>query len=198
MAFGLTAAQVALGGAVGGALLGGGGSGSQSSTQTASKEPWAPAQPYIKKNLENEAALQEYYRKTPFNQQQIEGYSNLFGDIGNFRNNVAPGLMDFANRGMTSSYQRQRGGAPGSAGGYGGAVQPGGLLQSGPGAFSVNRAPSLLDLNGAQNPFSNGAIPTQAAPVAPAAEVPAPELTNEEKMIKRLMSGGSLLDFEKG
>lgn len=197
MAFGFSAAQVALGGAVGGALLGGGGSGSQSSTQTASKEPWAPAQPYIKKNLENEAALQDYYRKTPFNQQQIEAYSNLFGDIGNFRNSIAPGLMDFANKGMTSSYQRQRGGAPGSVAGYGGSVQPGGLLQSGQGAFSVNRTPSLLDLNGAQNPFAKGAIPAESA--ASVAETTAPEMTPEEKMIQAMLKGGSLMDYyDKG
>lgn len=165
MALGLSSALVALGGAIGG-LLGGGSGGSQTATQTANKEPWGPAQKYILDNLQKEAALQNYYQKSPFNPQQLLGYSNLFGDIGNFRNNVAPGLMDFANRGMTSSYQRQRGGAPGSAGGYGGAVQPGGLLQSGQGAFSVNRTPSLLDLNVAQNPFANGAI-TETKPVAP-------------------------------
>jgi len=126
-------------------------------------------------NLKNEAALQNSLQKNPFNHQQVEGYSNLFGDIGNFRNNVAPGLMDFANRGMTSSYQRQTGGPVGSGGGYGGNVRPGGLMQSGQGAFSVNRGAGLgqnglLDLNGAQNPYSNGLI-QQPAP-APVAQAP--------------------------
>lgn len=197
MAFGLSAASVLpIAGAVLGGM-GGGGGGQQTTSSTATKDPWGPAQPYIKKNLENEAALQEYYRKTPFNQQQIEGYSNLFGDIGNFRNNVAPGLMDFANKGMTSSYQRQRGGAPGSVAGYGGSVQPGGLLQSGQGAFSVNRTPSLLDLNGAQNPFAKGAIPAESA--ASVAETTAPEMTPEEKMIQAMLKGGSLMDYyDKG
>lgn len=74
-----------------------------------------------------------------------------------------PGLMDFANKGMTSSYARQTGGAPGSGGGYGGDVRPGGLTQSGQGPFSVARGAqpqqnTMLDLNGAQNPYTNGSI----------------------------------------
>ena len=144
-----------------GGLFGAASSGNTTTGATQSRDPWGPAQPHILRNLQNEADLQSYYQKTPFNAQQQQGYSNLFGDIGNFRDNVAPGLMDFANRGMTSSYQRQRGGAPGSGGGYGGAVQPGGMSQSGQGPFSVARGVQqngLLDLNGAQNPYTNGAI----------------------------------------
>ena len=118
-------------GSIIGALLGASSAGNTTTGATQSRDPWGPAQPHILRNLQNEADLQQHYQKTPFNAQQQQGYSNLFGDIGNFRDNVAPGLMDFANRGMTSSYQRQRGGAPGSGGGYGGAVQPGGMSQSG-------------------------------------------------------------------
>ncbi len=163
---------LSLGASLVGGLLGSKSSRSSTTQATASQDPWAPAQPYILQNLQNEAALQTQLQKTPFNQQQIEGYSNLFGDIGNFRDNVAPGLMDFANRGMTSSYQRQTGGAVGSGGGYGGAVKPGGLLSSGrAGPFSVatgagarnTGANGLLDLNGAQNPYANGAIPLPAS-----------------------------------
>lgn len=148
-------------GSIIGALLGASSAGNTTTGATQSRDPWGPAQPHILRNLQNEADLQQHYQKTPFNAQQQQGYSNLFGDIGNFRDNVAPGLMDFANRGMTSSYQRQRGGAPGSGGGYGGAVQPGGMSQSGQGPFSVARGVQqngLLDLNGAQNPYTNGAI----------------------------------------
>lgn len=150
-----------------GGLLGSKAGGDQQQTATATKDPWAPAQPYMLDNLKNEASLQQYYQATPFNQQQTEGYSNLFGDIGNFRNNVMPGLMDFANKGMTSSYQRQSGGNPGSGGGYGGAVQPGGMRQAGQGPFSVNQGAQqgvngLLDLNGAMNPHANGAIKAPA------------------------------------
>lgn len=149
-------------GAIAGGLLGflGNRDSGKANETTTTRDPWAAAQPYMLKNLQNEADLQSYYQKTPFNAQQQQGYSNLLGDIGNFRDNVAPGLMDFANRGMTSSYQRQRGGTPGSGGGYGGAVQPGGMSQSGQGPFSVARGAQnpMLDLNVAQNPYANNAI----------------------------------------
>lgn len=150
-------------GAIAGGLLGflGNRDSGKANETTTTRDPWAAAQPHILRNLQNEADLQQHYQKTPFNAQQQQGYSNLFGDIGNFRDNVAPGLMDFANRGMTSNYQRQRGGAPGSGGGYGGDVVPGGIRQSGQGPFSVARGAQqngLLDLNGAQNPYTNGAI----------------------------------------
>lgn len=162
-------------GSIIGGLLGAAGGGSSTTQATQSKDPWGPAQPYILGNLQKEAALQDYYAKTPFNAQQQQGYSNLFGDNQNFRDNIAPGLMNFANQGMTSSYQRATGGAVGSGGGYGGARMPGGMSQGGAGPFSVNRGAvsgqnSLLDLNGAQNPYSNGAIqaPKAAAPAASA------------------------------
>ena len=141
-----------------GGLFGAGASGDTKTGATQSRDPWAPAQPFILKNLQNESDLQGYYQKTPFNQQQQQGYSNLFGDIGNFRDNVAPGLMDFANKGMATSYQRQRGSAPGSIGYGSPTAQP----QSPVGPFSVARGAQvqnpLLDLNGSQNPYTNGSI----------------------------------------
>lgn len=151
-----------------GGLFGAGASGDTKTGATQSRDPWAAAQPYMLKNLQNEADLQSYYQKTPFNQQQQQGYSNLFGDIGNFRDNVAPGLMDFANKGMTTSYQRQQGGAPGSVG-YGGG---GGNVQSGSGPFSMARGAQvqnpMLDLNGAQNPYVNGGIKAPEPKAQPA------------------------------
>ena len=162
-------------GSIIGGLLGAAGGGSSTTQATQSKDPWGPAQPYILGNLQKEAALQDYYANTPFNAQQQQGYSNLFGDNQNFRDNIAPGLMSFANQGMTGSYQRATGGPVGSGGGYGGARMPGGMSQGGAGPFSVNRGAvsgqnSLLDLNGAQNPYSNGAIqaPKAAAPAVSA------------------------------
>ena len=164
---------------LGATLLGGllGSQANKDQTQTVSKDPWGPAQPYLLDNLARNKQLQDYYQKTPFNPQQIQNYSNLQGDIGNFRDNVMPGLMDFANKGMTSSYQRQTGGAVGSGGGYGGAVVPGGMRQSGTGPFSVAQGAGarstgvngLLDLNGAQNPFSaqNQPPSTQTAAMNP-------------------------------
>lgn len=153
-------------GSILGGLLGASSSGNTTTGATQSSDPWGPAQPHILRNLQNEQQLQEFYQKTPFNAQQQQGYSNLFGDIGNFRDNVAPGLMDFANRGMASNYQRQRGSAPGSVG-YG--AQPA-APQVAPGPFSVARGAQvqnpMLDLNGAMNPYTNGSIKAtaQAAP----------------------------------
>ena len=172
-----------IGGLMGGDEGGDGGGGQQQSTASKS-EPWAPAQPYILDNLKDTKKLQDFYRKTPFNPQQQTSYQNLFGDLDNFRQNIAPGLMGFANKAMTSNYQRQRGGAPGSGGGYGGPVQPGGLMQSGQqGPFSApqGKAYGLLDFN-AQNPYTNGGI-TADAPVEKAPEAaPVVAKTFQEQM----------------
>ncbi len=145
------------------------GGGSEDSTTTSTSTPWAPAQPYMLRNLEDTEKLGNYYKANPFNKQQIDSYSNLFNDLNSFRQNTAPGLMNFANQGMTSNYQRPRVSAPGGVAGYGGSNAPrqqtqqssggsGGLL----GPFSVAQgggsSGGLLDLNGAQNPFANGSV----------------------------------------
>ena len=145
-----------------GGLFGGG---NDEQTSTSKNEPWAPAQPFMLRNLQDTEKLGNYYKQNPFNKQQIDNYSNLFSDNNNFRSNIAPGLMNFANQGMTGQYQRATGGRPGDGAGYGGARQPGGrsggLLGASPGPFSVGQGAQsggLLDLNGAQNPFNNGGI----------------------------------------
>lgn len=153
----------------GGALLGAMSSGGSSSGQSARSEPYAPAQPYIIDNLKDTAALKNYYKQNPFNPQEQASYQNIFGDLDNFRKNMAPGLMDFANNAMGSSYQRQRGGAPGGGGGYGGPMQAAGVQpNSQPRPFSVapGKQYGLLDFK-AQNPYANGAIPVAASPAAP-------------------------------
>ena len=142
------------------------GGGNDEQTQTSTNAPWAAAQPFMLRNLQDTEKLGNYYKQNPFNKQQTESYSNLFSDNNNFRNNIAPGLMNFANQGMTGGYQRATGGRPGDGAGYGGARQPGGrsggLLSASAGPFSVGQSGAqsggLLDLNGAQNPFANGGI----------------------------------------
>ena len=95
-------------GPVAGAVVGGvmnkgkGGGGSQ----TASKEPWAEAAPWIKDNIKTGQDLQRYYQQNPFNSLQQTGYQNQFADLDQFRNQMAPGLMNFANKLMGSNYQR--------------------------------------------------------------------------------------------
>lgn len=115
--------------------------------QTASKEPWSAAAPWLKDNLAIGKALQGYYQKNPFNQQQMTGYQNLFSDVDNYRNAVSPGLLAITNKYLN------KGGSPGVS-----------LLSSGtPGKADAGgyapmaRSFGLLDFDG-MNPFKNGAI----------------------------------------
>lgn len=187
-------------GSIAGPLLGGLFGGEDSQTE-AKREPWAPAQPYILDQLKSGKKLQDYYQQNPFNQQQQTSYQNLYGDLDNFRQNVAPGLMNFANNAMTSSYQRRPVGNPGDGAGYTRGQQqqpmqqpmhrlqqqpqqqPQGLLQSEP--FSVPQRPNqsygLIDFQ-AQNPFTNGAIPAEAAPPVSTAPAQQPLMDEDGRM----------------
>lgn len=112
-------------GSIAGGLLGGFGSKKSSGgTETAKKEPWEAARPWLIDNLATGQNLQKYYQQNPFNQQQQQAYNDLFGDLSNFRSQIAPGLFDKANQMMGSNYQRQSYARPGMAG-Y---SQGGGLL----------------------------------------------------------------------
>jgi hypothetical protein len=84
------------------------------------------AMPYALQNLKTNDFLQKFYQKQPFNDQQKTGYQNQNNLIDSFNGQVAPGLLNFANGMMGQSYSRQKGGAPGSAGGYGGLMQESG------------------------------------------------------------------------
>lgn len=104
-------------GPVAGAVVGGMMGGDDQQTQTQSRDPWGPAQPWLRQNLQTGQNLQGYYQQNPFNQLQRTSYQNIAGDIDNFRNNINPGLMDFANRLMGTNYSRQGGPSSGSGGG---------------------------------------------------------------------------------
>ena len=114
MSFGAVAASVA-GAAVGGMMSDGGGGGQQ----TASKDPWGPAQKPLQNSLETGQGLENYYQQNPFNPLQQAGYQNLFADLDNFRNVMAPQAMAFNNRMMNTNYQRKPAGAE-----LGGAFNP--------------------------------------------------------------------------
>ena len=155
------------------------GSKNKAPTTTDKKEPWAPAQPYLIDNLATNKQLQGWYQQNPFNAQQKQGYQNLFSDQDNFRGNVAPGLMQFANNLMGAQYQRQAPARPGGGAGYGGgllgpaqqqAPQQGGLLSvNRPGPFSVAQTTPFGQINwNAQNPFYK--TPEQLAESARLAE----------------------------
>ena len=181
------AAVIGAGGALLGSMNSGDGDSQQSTEQK--KTPWEPAQPWMKANLQSGQDLQKYMQANPFNAQQKVGYQNLFGGIDQMNQQIAPGLMGVANGLMSSSYQRQKGGAPGSAAGYGGAVQPGGLLRnSTPQVFPTapsGQAHGLLNWD-AMNPYS----PANAGGIATQTKQP-DQMTNDEiqAMIDAIIKG---------
>ena len=62
-------AASAIGGLLGGSSSGGG-------TQTVSKDPWAPAQDWIKSNIGTGQELQKQYAANPFSEYQKQAYGN--------------------------------------------------------------------------------------------------------------------------
>lgn len=90
-------------GSVVGGLMGGDSGGEQ---QTNTKEPWEPARKPLINSLNTGQDLERYYQQNPFNQLQQQGYQNLYSDLDQYRNQVQPGLLNFANQMMTSNYQR--------------------------------------------------------------------------------------------
>ena len=160
-------------GAVVGGLMSDGGE-----EQTATKEPWSAAAPWLRENIAQGQNLQAYYQQNPWNSLQQTGYQNIYGDLDNFRNSIAPGMMDFANRLMGTNYSR--GGATmqnkpqamprsGAQSGNGGmlssllsAAQPGQQSRGSSGPFSVSPGQSygLLDFQ-ALNPYNGALKPDQ-------------------------------------
>lgn len=166
-------------------------------SQESKREPWAPAIPWLTANLKTGQDLQKFYQQNPFSAQQKIGMQNQLGMADQFNSQIMPGLMDFANKGMTGQYQRSSGGAPGSMSGYGGAQRQAGLLSSGTGPFSApkTQAFGLLDWD-AQNPFSannpNGisSTPTATAPAADPLSGLTPEQMAQLMLLLNNMGGG--------
>jgi len=172
---------------IAGAVVGGLMSDSGGGQQTASKEPWEPARQPLIDALNTGQDLQRYYQQTPFNPLQQTGYQNLYSDLDGFRNQVAPGLMDFANRLMGTNYQRSpdsnlgalEGLLSGSAGSTAQRPQQGLLSQAGPFAVPQGQSYGLLDFT-QLNPFTaDNGIPKTPVAEKPAEKTPA-ELAQEE------------------
>lgn len=169
MSFAAIAGPIA-GSIVGGLMSDGG------EEQTATKEPWSAAAPWLRENIAQGQNLQAYYQQNPWNSLQQTGYQNIYGDLDNFRNSIAPGMMDFANRLMGTNYSR--GGATmqnkpqamprsGAQSGNGGMLS--GLLSgagqqsrgsSGPFSVSPGQSYGLLDFQ-ALNPYNGALKPDQ-------------------------------------
>ena len=191
MAFGLSAGAISLIGTGVGAVTGlmgskGGGGGGQ---QVNTKEPWAEAAPWLKRQIKRGEALQDQYEADPFNAQQKTAYQNTFDDIDNYRSNIAPGIMNFANEAMTGGgYQRQRYERPGEAG-YAPRQpmqqqpqQPTGLMGTPNGPFSVSGA-GLMNEGSRYAPVDFGA----QKPMQQAAPQPSqPEETEEQRLMREV------------
>ena len=144
--------------------------------QTATKEPWKDAAPWLRENIAQGQNLQAYYQQNPWNSLQQTGYQNIYGDLDNFRNSIAPGMMDFANRLMGTNYSR--GGTtmqnkpqamPQSVAQSGNGGMLSGLLSgagqqsrgsSGPFSVSPGQSYGLLDFQ-ALNPYNNALKPAE-------------------------------------
>lgn len=155
-------------GPVAGAVVGG--LMSDGDQQTATKEPWKDAAPWLRENIAQGRNLQAYYQQNPWNALQQTGYQNTFTDLDAFRNSMAPGLMGFANKLMGTNYSRGQAGQqmpmeqaqmvqtkPMQQMQGGGVDQSSGLLsQQGPFSVPQGQSYGLLDFK-ALNPY-NGAL----------------------------------------
>jgi hypothetical protein len=90
-----------------GSIIGaiGGAAASKDTTTSAQKDPWGPAQSYLKDNLATNAAMQKYYQANPFSQEQKTAYQGLLNtnangisNAGNY-NQIAQNFMG-SNRGL--------------------------------------------------------------------------------------------------
>jgi len=90
-----------LAGAVGGAVD------SKDQTQTQTRDPWGPAQPFILEALQQGQKLNQQYQAQPFSPQQQAAYNNL-GGLLNLANTNAPGLLSGfqANAAGANNYDR--------------------------------------------------------------------------------------------
>jgi len=79
---------------IAGALAGA--AGSKDQQQTSTREPWGPAQQWIKDTMSQGQALQQQYQRQPFSQAQQAAYNN-FGGLLNAINSGAGGLTAGAN-----------------------------------------------------------------------------------------------------
>ena len=79
-------------GVIGNSMSSGGGGGGGGQTQTASKEPWMMAQPWIMNNMASGQRLQSQYEAQPFNAQQQQAYQNQ-ANQGAYMRAAVPSLL---------------------------------------------------------------------------------------------------------
>jgi len=74
----------------------------QTVTTTGTKDPWGPAQDWIKSNIAQGTQLQSDYMNNPFNTAQKTQYGNIAGLLNGINGNQGA-LTDFINRGLTGA-----------------------------------------------------------------------------------------------
>lgn len=154
---------------VGGLLGGASGGGSTSATQTASKEPWAPAVPWITSNLQAGQDLQKYYQQTPFNAIQQGAYANLL--TGNdYVNSMIPGLL--SQMSQSQGFDRSNPRARPQTYQFPAMPQSPSVTTPMQPMAGLLGAPASGGMNVSQNPYMNGSIQAQAPAPAPAAAAP--------------------------
>ena len=169
MSAGISAATVftALAPTVVGGLLGGASSSGtqQGGTQTVNRDPWAPAQDWMKQNLTTGQNLQNYYQKNPFNDQQMSGYGNLASGA-DYLNRLTPSLLQQFSQptGFDRNNPQAR---PNPLNFNAPSVSPQ-MAQAYGGQMQMSAPSSHMNLNTSQNPFANGG----ASPMAQAAQIP--------------------------
>lgn len=94
-----------LGSIVGGLL---GAADSKDGVQTQSRDPWGPAQGYLKNLLGDAEALRKQRAATPFSARQTQAYDNAFG-LADQAQAALPGLLDFAQQMQGGGFNWQRG-----------------------------------------------------------------------------------------
>lgn len=122
---------------IGGALLGGllGGQNSNK-TESLSKDPYAPAQPWINSNIGSGQSLQSAYQAQPFSQAQLNAYGNSAALTDNFRNtagslvNQMNGAKTFDRSNPTAKPMMYDFSTPASTGVNTGSVSPSMVAQS--------------------------------------------------------------------
>lgn len=160
-------AWAAVGGAVAGSLVSGamskGGGGGAS--QTASKEPWAEAAPWLKSLLSQGQDLSSYYTNNPFNAAQTQAYGNM-ANQGAYMRSLVPSLLGQVS-GQPLSFDPGNPSARPQAYQFGG----GGLLGG-----DQSRGPNLgLLSGGGMNPVNTMPAKMPTAPTAAPVAEPEPQ-----------------------
>lgn len=138
-------------------MSGGGGGGSQ----TASKEPWAEAAPWLKALLSQGQDLSAYYTANPFNAAQTQAYGNM-ANQGQYMRSLVPSLLGQVS-GQPLSFDPGNPTARPQAYQFGGGAAAPGLLGGGQ---SGGASLGLLG-GGGMNPVST--MPANIPKVTPAA-----------------------------